>query len=914
MQKEAVLELRIGAKLRIHLVQHQESERGHTPKVSGRICVLGLYRNRQRADSCEVVLFDIRKGLSELLRPSLLCREAIAQIPRVGFQLRLRNSFVGARPARFIPNGHLSSNPWLTVSPSIDQKGSPLKSPLLESLPLLTLISYRFREACRYRGPVSSSCGGDLLGAGEGSATVRPSDGYDMLLEFRQEVIADLLIRHLTSSRPGVGREIVSGPLRIWWDQPEISLHKGSITLTIDIRGGLTTATGRNLTLSGSIEVKMTPSLGYAAGTPYLRLAPQYVDVEGAEVTYAGEPTDRGQAPEAFTPTGIIASAIRSHLLDRLASLPLSYAITSFHVAAPDGSAGSVVPHISPEALEPYSMTAVAASLDVRGPKPSDGVAIWVTFDPGVHSTSPVPSALPLGERAGVALTFSTSGLNDIIEQLGRAGVLPSLSWNEQRKSWARFTGMQVECLNGSLRVTGQVRCGSESAPLAGELSISASRTGDVSIDVKAAECPFAGESDLEQFFSAFLRILLRSGHNGALPQRFEAPGSEVQVEADPEDVVLADGRLTFFYDLDETDAKLTGASSSRQPGVVLDQDSVPQQTRPGTGVTAFVQARVTGESFPPYDYVWQTTESKRIVGKGPRLDVVGTPKGSLGMGEVELTRAAVTLIDAAGQMSSASRMVVALPARKRVRSTAGSRSRFKVAKRVVGYGFLGASLVGLGLAYTWVGAFLEPSRVRPEPQAPPKVLAEKLTNEVSPVPSPLPSPTKQRNAVRPQRRRPRAAGSAPGSPNPSPAPSPSPSTSPSPSPGGPAFAFVPPPPSFFISPASRSDVCSSGFTLDPFDVVLQNPTASKGDWSAAFVPPGSFLSDPWGSISGPTSGVIFGGGSHKVTVVPAGSLCGNQVEMGASTFTYELDFDFVPDDGSGTVTRAFFYTVETPA
>ncbi|HLF69684.1 MAG TPA: hypothetical protein VI541_01875 [Actinomycetota bacterium] len=745
------------------------------------------------------------------------------------------------------------------------------------------------------------------MGTGDSAEARRSSDGYDMLLEFREEVIQDLLIRHLTSSRSGVEREIVSGALRIWWDEPQFSIHPRSITLSIEIRGGLTTAAGRNLSLSGSVEAKMDPSLGYFAGTPCLRLTTKSVDLSDVEVSYAGEPTGREQAPDAFTPVGTIASAIRSHLLDKIAAVPMSYGITSFHVAARDGSGGTAVPPISPEALEPYSVAAVGASIDVRGPEPDDAVAIWVTFDPGVHSEGPVPTVLGPGNRAGVALTFSTSGLNDIIEQLGRAGVLPSLAWNEQRKSWARFTWMHLECLDGSLRIKGQVGCGGESGPLSGELELDASRGGDISIKVTSTECPFAQEKDLEQFFGGFLRILLRSGHSGTLPQRFEAPGSEVQVEAEPMDVEVAPGRVTFFYDLDETDVKFTKASPSRQPGVVLDQDSVPQQARPGTSVTAFIQARVAGESFPPYDYVWQTADSKRrLIGRGPRLDVVGTPKGSLGMGDVELTRASVTLIDAAGQLSSASRTVVARSARKRVRMTGGSRSRFRVFRRAVGYSFLLVTLAGLGLGYAWVAAFFEETRPPSKEVISPRVLAEKLTSDVSPAASPLPSPSAPTSQA-PVRKQRRLRVIASGSPS----PSPSPSASPSPSPSGPAQALVAPAPSFFISPASRSDVCSSDFTLDPFDVLLENPTASNGTWSASFVQPGSFLSDPWGSISPSTSGVIFAGGSHKVTVTPDEGLCANQAQSDASSSTYQLDFHFVPDDGSGTVTRAFLYTVE---
>jgi Transposase len=124
--------------------------------------------------------------------------------------------------------------------------------------------------------------------------TMPNTGGFDVMLQFKQDIINDILVRvlneslftdlHLKSPLTRLINEPVPPTqVKVWWDKPEIELDDAdSISLSVDVTGGARQlVTGRNLSVDGSVSI--TRKAQYAAneiGVPYLHLeSPQSFDL-----------------------------------------------------------------------------------------------------------------------------------------------------------------------------------------------------------------------------------------------------------------------------------------------------------------------------------------------------------------------------------------------------------------------------------------------------------------------------------------------------------------------------------------------------------------------------------------------------------------------------------------------------------
>jgi hypothetical protein len=92
--------------------------------------------------------------------------------------------------------------------------------------------------------------------------------GFDVMLQFKQDIINDILVRVLNESlitnlhlKSPLSR-LIDEPLpptqvKVWWDKPELELDDDdSINLSVEVTGGARQlATERNLEVDGSVSI-----------------------------------------------------------------------------------------------------------------------------------------------------------------------------------------------------------------------------------------------------------------------------------------------------------------------------------------------------------------------------------------------------------------------------------------------------------------------------------------------------------------------------------------------------------------------------------------------------------------------------------------------------------------------------------
>src|SRR6266851_188876 len=129
--------------------------------------------------------------------------------------------------------------------------------------------------------------------------------GFDVMLQFKQDIINDILIRVLNESlltnlhlKSPISRlieqPIPTAEVKAYWDKPDLALSEdNTISLSVEVNGGARQlVTQRILTISGSISMTRKALLVEANdGTFYLCLeSPQPLDLHMSKLhaTYAG--------------------------------------------------------------------------------------------------------------------------------------------------------------------------------------------------------------------------------------------------------------------------------------------------------------------------------------------------------------------------------------------------------------------------------------------------------------------------------------------------------------------------------------------------------------------------------------------------------------------------------------------------
>jgi hypothetical protein len=474
--------------------------------------------------------------------------------------------------------------------------------------------------------------------------------GFDLMLQFSDELIDDLVKRQLTDPlttnphSPGfIPRRILRNrlqdaiPLGLDWDIPSVSCgDDGLLSVSVHVEGGFCPPRiARNLTLSA--DAMMTAGAVIAAndeGVPYLTIDQRSPGAAGAlelgnpHVGYAMAavpvPLPQAEISSVISPLHpIIASAV----LDALRHVHLSYALESLPLRK---EAASGKTPASPGFAYRHTTMGVRVLS-----QPHDG-ALALASDLGERSGEPMHIQSVLNSaaaQANASVTITSAGMAHLLDHLRASGKLPTLG----RSDGAAQTGQHWDTLactfrQGSLVLAGQLSDGTETPStytVETELTCTLDEQGEPVIEPRDAALPPTNSVLVVNTWRTILQQLFRVANvrqgEAGLWQRFTVPGSRVAVEAKAIELQIADDELTLFY---QVPLKRDGIQLSRPAltalPVTVTQRAIPVQSAPGAPVEASVVAEVVGEHITPIEYAW--TGDAPLVANHEHVEITATP------------------------------------------------------------------------------------------------------------------------------------------------------------------------------------------------------------------------------------------------------------------------------------------------
>ncbi len=518
--------------------------------------------------------------------------------------------------------------------------------------------------------------------------------GFDVMLQFKQDIINDILVRVLNESlitnlhlKSPLSR-LIDEPVpptqvKVWWDKPELELDDAdSISLSVEVTGGARQlVTERTLSVDGSVSITRKALVATEEkGAPYLSLeSPQPFDLHMSKlkVTYEGS-----KWPELLSridptrETTVLRPLLTMALMLPLSQLPLSYNVESLplHILAPNSSS------------TPSEWNIPVTTAMMRVLKQADAVAMGLSWTGTRCDHTQMTTAFPEEVKSNAALTLTSRGLNNIIGQLRRRGALEGVitsSSKEAPVNW-QWEVLTIQCHQGYISLTGNFRRNAIPIRVIADLKCSLDRNRSLTITPLAINTHAPTTETIVSSLYEVLRMILRarakntrdddSQEWGKLFQCFTIPGTPIEVEAPADDILIEEGTFTLLYDVPQTLKGFQAEVPSPEPQVTIIEPYIPMQTAPGAPVSMQMQAQLTTQSFPPYDYVWTTGPTgKPTNDRGPGMTITGSPTPA-GPGPQVYTNVHVKVIDTFGQVAEASAPArYQAQARRQQRSSRGS-------------------------------------------------------------------------------------------------------------------------------------------------------------------------------------------------------------------------------------------------
>src|SRR5712691_3229111 len=477
--------------------------------------------------------------------------------------------------------------------------------------------------------------------------TMPNTGGFDVMLQFKQDIINDILVRVLNESlitnlylKSPLSR-LIDEPVppmqvKAWWDKPELELDDDdSISLSVEVTGGARQhVTERNLSIDGSVSVTRKALVATdEMGAPYLYLkSPQPYDLHMSKlkVTYAGS-----KWPELLSridptrETTILRPLLTMALMIPLSQLPLSYNVKSLPLRI-------LAANISPTPSE-WNIPVTTSMMRVL--KQAEVVAMGLSWTETHCDHTQMTTAFPEEAKSNAALTLTSRGINNIIGQLRRRGtlkrVITSLSKEAPvNRQWEMLT---IQCHKGYISLMGNFRRNAIPIRVIADFKCSLDHNRFLTITPLAINTDAPITETIVSSLYNVLRMILRarakntrddnSKEWGKLFQCFIIPGTQIEVEAPADDILIEEETFTLLYDVPQTLKGFQAEVPWLKPQVTISEPNIPLQTAPGALVSMQMQAQLTAQSFPPYDYVWTTDLSEEPThDRGPSMIVTGSP------------------------------------------------------------------------------------------------------------------------------------------------------------------------------------------------------------------------------------------------------------------------------------------------
>lgn len=512
---------------------------------------------------------------------------------------------------------------------------------------------------------------------------------FDILFQFKQDVINDILIRVLNESpltnlhlKSPISRlieqPIPTAEVKAYWDKPDLALSDdNTISLSVEVNGGARQIiTQRILTLSGSISITRKALLVAANdGTFFLHLAsPQPLDLHMSKLhaTYAGSRwPDYLSAIDPTREISALRPVLTYELMYPLTNLPLSYDVGTLPLRfAPSNS-------FRPTSSSGWIIPVKATDLHLVKTTETEVVAIGVSLTNDSCDASRINGTFPKGVECNASITLTSSGMNVVLEQLRRqnalVGIIQSTS-RAQQVSW-RWESLTVAFHNDYISLAGNLRMNATVTHVTADLYCFVDQYGYLTITPRAITTNDSIAETIIASWSTVLRMILRARDKNQrnndrndqykLFQRFTISGTLVAVEAIAVALLIEEGALTLFYDIPKASEGFHAEIPLHKPKVAIIQPRIPVQMAKGAPVSIEMQAQLTAQSYPPYDYVWSTDLTQGPApDRGQSMKVTGVPTTTAtGNGLQALTNTHVKVIDMFGQDVDASAPALYKPA-----------------------------------------------------------------------------------------------------------------------------------------------------------------------------------------------------------------------------------------------------------
>jgi hypothetical protein len=452
---------------------------------------------------------------------------------------------------------------------------------------------------------------------------------FDITLEFNQRVIKDLQVRALNTSASTnlwmkgpfsriIEQQVPPLEVKACWNKPHTEIctddKNDLIELSAEVKGGARQVlTGHILTVDGEVSIKLPVVLDVDHnGRPYAHLAspkPLQLHMKKLKVTYEGSKWPEFLAK--FDPTKeetVLRPVLTTQLMGTLANIPLTYMPYSLPVTMPlqSGKSNGALP-----------ITDAKAQLV----KASNSVVLGLMLDQARCAPSAFSTLLAGRTKYNAALGISTEGFNTLLSYLCKQGCatgsLVHSQWGLIRWQWE---SLAVTLHQGGLHLTGVLQQQGNKTLVHADMQCFLDKNGCLQSRLLSTNTDMATAETILASWSKLLKELLRLRVPGKqdrdpydrerLYQCFNLPGTSEAVEAAARALVVENGRLILYYRIPRTLKSIPIQLPPAKPMVVISQAIIPQQIALGTPVIAQMDATITKDSSPPYDYVWTTDRS----------------------------------------------------------------------------------------------------------------------------------------------------------------------------------------------------------------------------------------------------------------------------------------------------------------
>jgi len=454
---------------------------------------------------------------------------------------------------------------------------------------------------------------------------------YDFVVQLRHNVVRDVqtrainasLLRNIALTSPVsrvIAQKVPPFQMKAHWDNLKLDFANDLLRLSVGVRGGARhVKVGINLTMEGDIHADCRPrAVATKDNEPVVTLsAPSPLDLDLADLKLNYKGDDEPLAWFGTTIEQIILRPSLSMLLmERLASMPLSYLPDSFPLRIKDTH--------NDVATDGLVLADSTVSLDPQAESLTLAMRCAATTSAPAWSTN-----LLLESTANAAVALSETGLNSVLGWLCAQGLdTGTAQLVDGPVSW-RWTHVTVTFTNDeNIHLAGQLR--RDEMTVMVDTNVQCSLTSSAQLSVRlSASGPQPQEAELiieasatliRRIFYAATRPPQLTSSTRTKPgltakpiQRFPIPGTDISIEAPVVDLAVRHGYLVALYavPLDEHRLTLTVEKAKQKPTIV--QREIPRQTTPGAPVVVQLNATLADSTEPPYDYAWRTDHGPHL-------------------------------------------------------------------------------------------------------------------------------------------------------------------------------------------------------------------------------------------------------------------------------------------------------------